>query len=435
MKRLKLITALSLILTAILLGVATYNLIKLYIHEKENTMETVKECAENAVLLEMISRMETSEVVPQSYIRLNAFLEMVQQKDGRLAKADSIRTSLASLLCFGLEFKDNKSKKDMKAMDSIFRVELARHNLFPNISSIIPVGTSSPYEARLWKTQYSYNPAGKPTFDVYVSQMYGVVLSRMWGIIIPFIAVILLFLSLSAYLVKTISKMRTIEQMKDDFTHNMTHELKTPVAVAYSAVDSMLRYYDQSDEARNKQFLRIIMQRLSFLSGMIENILSMSMERFKTMKLNIERVAIKSIVEEVSGMMELKADKPVKIDVDIPDNLSVMADSLHLGNVLSNLIDNAVKYSGDSVEIKIKADGTSIEIADNGIGIEKTELPYIFDKFYRVSSGDRYEVSGYGLGLFYVKQIVEMFGWNIQVASKPRQGTKFTIRFKSNEER
>ena len=372
MKRLKLITALSLILTAILLGVATYNLIKLYIHEKENTMETVKECAENAVLLEMISRMETSEVVPQSYIRLNAFLEMVQQKDGRLAKADSIRTSLASLLCFGLEFKDNKSKKDMKAMDSIFRVELARHNLFPNISSIIPVGTSSPYEARLWKTQYSYNPAGKPTFDVYVSQMYGVVLSRMWGIIIPFIAVILLFLSLSAYLVKTISKMRTIEQMKDDFTHNMTHELKTPVAVAYSAVDSMLRYYDQSDEARNKQFLRIIMQRLSFLSGIIENILSMSMERFKTMKLNIERVAIKSIVEEVSGMMELKADKPVKIDVDIPDNLSVMADSLHLGNVLSNLIDNAVKYSGDSVEIKIKADGTSIEIADNGIGIEKT---------------------------------------------------------------
>ncbi|MDE5882507.1 MAG: HAMP domain-containing histidine kinase, partial [Muribaculaceae bacterium] len=163
--------------------------------------------------------------------------------------------------------------------------------------------------------------------------------------------------------------------------------------------------------------------------------LSMSMERFKTMKLNIERVAMKSIVEEVSGMMELKAGKPVKIDLDIPDNLSVMADSLHLGNVLSNLIDNAVKYSGDSVEIKIKADGTSIEIADNGIGIEKAELPYIFDKFYRVSSGDRYEVGGYGLGLFYVKQIVGMFGWSIQVASKPGQGTKFTIRFNSNEKR
>ena len=105
----------------------------------------------------------------------------------------------------------------------------------------------------------------------------------------------------------------------------------------------MLRYYDQSDEARNKQFLKIIMQRLGFLSGMIENILSMSMERFKMMKLNIENIEVKPIVEEVVGMIELKAEKPIKIDIAMPDNLSVMADSLHFGNVLSNLIDNAVK--------------------------------------------------------------------------------------------
>ncbi len=237
------------------------------------------------------------------------------------------------------------------------------------------------------------------------------------------------------YLLHWVGRLRTIEQMKDDFTHNMTHELKTPVAVAYSAADSMLRYYDQSDEARNKQFLKIIMQRLSFLSGMIENILSMSMERFKTMKFNIEPVAIKPIVEDVSGMMGLKADKPVDINIDVPDNLSVRADSLHLGNILSNLIDNAIKYSGNSVNIDIKADDRSITIADNGIGIEKGNLPYIFDKFYRVTSGDRYEAGGYGLGLFYVKQIVELLGWSIDVTSKPGQGTRFTLKFKSDEER
>lgn len=223
--------------------------------------------------------------------------------------------------------------------------------------------------------------------------------------------------------------------MKDDFTHNMTHELKTPVAVAYSAADSMLRYYEQSDEARNKQFLKIIMQRLSYLSGMIENILSMSMERFKTMKLNIEDVTLRPIVEEISNMMELKAAKPVKIEIDIPDNLSIQADLLHLGNILSNLIDNALKYSGDTVHIIIKADAHSITISDNGIGIDKENLPFIFDKFYRVTSGDRYEVGGYGLGLFYVKQIVGLMGWNIDVASKPGQGTMFTIRFDSNEKR
>lgn len=134
-------------------------------------------------------------------------------------------------------------------------------------------------------------------------------------------------------------------------------------------------------------------------------------------------------------MIELKADKPVKIDIEIPDNLSVMADSLHFGNVLSNLIDNAVKYSEDTVNIKIMADNNSIVIADNGIGIDKDNLPYIFDKFYRVTSGDRYEVGGYGLGLFYVKQIVELLGWSIDVTSKPGVGTKFTIKFKNNEER
>ena len=99
------------------------------------------------------------------------------------------------------------------------------------------------------------------------------------------------------------------------------------------------------------------------------------------------------------------------------------------------LIDNAVKYSEDTVNIKIMADNNSIGIADNGIGIDKDNLPYIFDKFYRVTSGDRYEVGGYGLGLFYVKQIVELLGWSIDVTSKPGVGTKFTIKFKNNEER
>ena len=94
--------------------------------------------------------------------------------------------------------------------------------------------------------------------------------------------------------------------------------------------------------------------------------------------------------------------RSVDINIDVPDNLSVRADSLHLGNILSNLIDNAIKYSGNSVNIDIKADDRSITIADNGIGIEKGNLPYIFDKFYRVTSGDRYEAGGYGLGLFYV---------------------------------
>ncbi len=427
MKRLKLIMTISLAVTIVAVFVATYNLYSLYINEKESTMKTVRECAENAILLEMIERMQPSEQATESFIRLNSIVEMAQQKDGRIAHSDTLRTSLESLFRIGLEFMVGMEKTNENNLDNIFKAELNRHNLFPKFAKLVAFNSKIESSGSYWTTEYSNSSSEQPAYKIYVSPMPGKILSGMWGIIIPFVIVIILFSFLTAYLSKTLNRMNTLEQMKDDFTHNMTHELKTPVAVAYSAADSMLRYYDQTDEARNKQFLKIIMQRLSFLSGMIENILSMSMERFKTMELNEEKIPLKRLVEEISGMMELNTSKPLKIDIDIPDELNVMADALHLGNVLSNLMDNAVKYSGESVEISIKSDNRSIIVSDNGIGISKENLPFIFDKFYRVSTGDSYEIGGYGLGLFYVKQIIDLHGWSIEVASKPGEGTKFTI--------
>lgn len=435
MKHFKLILILSLSATALAAAIVSWNIWSLYRHEKEQTLGIVRECAENAILLEMFSRMRNSDDSRESFIRLNDFIAMAQQKDGIPSKSDTIRTSLVSLLRIGLEFEDNELQPDMQKLDSIFSVELRRHGLVTQEAYICVEDAEFPRNKSLWRTTYRISPSSSQEYQIYVSSLYKSVLNRMWGIVFPVIALIMIFSFLSFYLIRMIQNLRTLEQMKDDFTHNMTHELKTPVAVAYSAADSMLRYYDQSDEARNRQFLKIIMQRLSYLSGMIENILSMSMERFRTMKLNIEEVALKNIVEDISGMMELKAAKPVEIDIDIPDNLSIQADSLHLGNILSNLIDNSLKYSGDSVHIIIKADAHSITISDNGIGIDKENLPFIFDKFYRVTSGDRYEVGGYGLGLFYVKQITGLMGWDIDAASKPGQGTKFTIRFDGNEKR
>lgn len=150
------------------------------------------------------------------------------------------------------------------------------------------------------------------------------------------------------------------------------------------------------------------------------------------MRLNIEPIALRPLVMDVSGMIELKVAKPVAIHVGIPEGLTVQADPMHFGNVLTNLLDNAVKYSGERVDIIVNADAVSLSVEDNGIGIAKNALPYIFDKFYRVPSGDRYEVGGYGLGLYYVRQIVGLHGWTIDVDSKPGRGTKFTIRFNNN---
>ena len=411
----------------------------LYNSIKTQTLQTVSECVRKADILEIISRLNgASQGEDDSILRLTLVVQGEKSEAGGY-EYPNILDNLSQTMSeyFHVIEKGDKKMRGRNGdmLNEFFKRELNYSGLYPEQAMIQLISDVQDKSGGLWSIDFALTENQSPIYRVSFSPLNEHVLRQMSGIIVTSAIILILMGVLIWYLLHWVGRLRTIEQMKDDFTHNMTHELKTPVAVAYSAADSMLRYYDQSDEARNKQFLKIIIQRLSFLSGMIENILSMSLERFKTMKLCIENVDVKPIVEEVAGMIELKADKPMKIDIDIPHNLSVIADSLHFGNVISNLIDNAVKYSGDTVDINIKADNTSIVIADNGIGIDKDNLPYIFDKFYRVTSGDRYEVGGYGLGLFYVKQIVELLGWSIDVTSKLGVGTKFTIKFKNNEGR
>ncbi|MDO5333729.1 MAG: HAMP domain-containing sensor histidine kinase [bacterium] len=439
MRRFRTITAICLTAIAIMVAGNIWYLYDLYNSIKEQTLHTVSECVRRADILEIITRLNgTSHGDDDSFIKLTLVVQGEKTPTGEYDYPnllDNLNQTMSQYFHVIEQSGKGMAERNYARLDSIFKKELNNSGLSPEKASICPIGNNADKCDGLWSIDFAMPESQQTIYKVCFSPMNGHILRQMSGIILTSAAILILMSFLIWYLLHWVGKLRTIEQMKDDFTHNMTHELKTPVAVAYSAADSMLRYYDQSDEARNKQFLRIIMQRLSYLSGMIENILSMSMERFKTIKLNIEDIALKPIVEDISGMMELKAVKPVEIDIDIPDNISIQADSLHLGNILSNLIDNALKYSGDSVHIIIKADAHSITISDNGVGIDKENLPFIFDKFYRVPSGDRYEVGGYGLGLFYVRQITELMGWDIDVASKPGQGTKFTIRFDGNEKR
>lgn len=439
MRRFRIVTTICLTAIAIMVAGNIWYLYRLYDSIKEKTLSTVSECVRRADILEIISRLEgTSHGDDQSFIKLTLLVQGEETPTGDYEYPNLLGNlnQTMSQYFHVVEQSDSRiPERDISMLDSIFKKELNNSGLYPEKASISPIGDTIIDCAGLWSIDFTMTDSQQPIYKVWFSPLNGHILRQMSGIIITSATIFALMAFLIWYLLHWVGRLRTIEQMKDDFTHNMTHELKTPVAVAYSAADSMLRYYDQSDESRNKRFLKIIMQRLSYLSGMIENILSMSMERFKVMKFNIKDVALKSLVEDVSGMMELKADKPVDIVIDIPENLSVRADSLHLGKILSNLIDNALKYSGDSVHITIKADAHTITISDDGRGIYKENIPFIFDKFYRVTSGDRYEVGGYGLGLFYVKQIVGLMGWNIEVESKPDHGTKFTIRFDGNEKR
>ncbi|MCM1138580.1 MAG: HAMP domain-containing histidine kinase [Muribaculum sp.] len=438
MKRFRSITIITLAAIAVMVVANIVYLHSLYNSIKTQSIQTATECLRRADILDIISRMKgTSLGEDDSFIRLTLMIQGEKTSDGSYEYPnllEDIDKTMSEYFHFIASNSPDMKSRDLSSMEQIFRKELSNLGLAPKDVIVTDTLRESDDFEKYWEITIN-NAGGKPIVIGYISPMSGYIFNRMAGIIITSAVILILMSFLIWYLLHWVGKLRSIEQMKDDFTHNMTHELKTPVAVAYSAADSMLRYYDQSDEQRNKKFLTIIMQRLNLLSGMIENILSMSMERFKSMRLNIEKARLKSIVEEVVGMIEMKAYKPVKIEVNIADDVEISTDSLHFGNVISNLLDNAIKYSGNSVEIKICGNNHEISIFDNGIGIAKEYLPYIFDKFYRVTNGDRYEIGGYGLGLYYVKQIVDMQGWCISVISEENKGTTFTIKFSGDEKR
>ena len=163
---------------------------------------------------------------------------------------------------------------------------------------------------------------------------------------------------------------------------------------------------------------------------MVENILSLSMERRRTLVLDREPLLIKPFLCDLVEAQRLRSPKPVSFICDVtPEDLTFVTDPVHLANVINNLIDNAIKYSRDSVEIIIEASRGMIRVADNGIGIPRRSLPLIFDRFYRVASGAHADVRGYGIGLFYVRSIVEKMGGSISVESEEGSGSVFTIMF------
>lgn len=287
--------------------------------------------------------------------------------------------------------------------------------------------------------QYEYSSSKHDIYYLITEPLGGIVLQQMAGILITSL-VILLILGFSFwYLIRTILRQKTLEEMKSDFTNNITHELKTPISVAYAATDALLNFQQADDPSKRERYLRICQEQLQKLGGLVEQILSMSMERRKTFCLHREEVRLADLLHTLAEQHKLKADKPVGISLNIvPADLTVCADRIHLSNIISNLLDNAVKYSVGQADIIVSCnrmtiggqDYTEISVLDHGIGIARDRLPHVFDKFYRVPTGNLHEVKGYGLGLFYVKTMVEKHGGTVDVKSEPGKGSVFSIKLK-----
>ena len=364
---------------------------------------------------------------PDSTTDENVFMKMLEEQISV--------TELAAMIQQGLHLGvDRFEGTRYEKYDTLLTAGLqqlgldGRHQLICVKQDTVYSNTTAGYQPSKNARHFVYNWTDYGRYELTIEPTTGLVLREMAGILTAS-GLIVLLLGLAFYfLISTILKQRTLDEMKTDFTNNITHELKTPIAVAYAANDALLNFGEQTDEAKRHHYLTLCRQQLERLSGMVEQILSMSMERRRQFKLNIETIDLAKLLQPVIEQQQLKADKPVAFMIHVePDDLTVQADRAHLSNILNNLIDNAIKYSLGEAHVEITATPSAITITDHGMGIAADKLPHIYDKFYRVPTGNLHDVKGYGLGLFYVKTMVEKHGWSIDVSSVKGKGTTFTI--------
>ena len=277
---------------------------------------------------------------------------------------------------------------------------------------------------------------GQYSLLVSIEMPFKVFLSRMWGLIVSSIAIVLLLAGVLLYLVRTMFRQKTLEEMRRDFTHNITHELKTPISVAVAATDALRNFSADADVKRRSRYLEIVESQLTQLSTMVEHILSVSVEG-REYKYNPSVVYLQDVISQLTQGVGMNGGKEPVFNIDCTEDIKIMADEFHIKNLLATVIDNAVKYSSDPiVDIRVadESGNVTIEIEDNGSGIAKEHLSYIFEKFYRVPTGDIHTVRGYGLGLYYAKQVAELHKGTISMNSRVGKGTTVIIKLPRNEQ-
>ena len=233
-------------------------------------------------------------------------------------------------------------------------------------------------------------------------------------------------------LYRNLLRQNRLADIKNEFMSNITHELKTPIATVSVAIEALRSFNANLDTQRTKEYLDISANELQRLSLLVDKVLKLSMFEKKEIDLQYELLDMKSLVGEVTSSLRLQFEKHhAHVEVNSEGDTTLEGDRLHLVSVIFNLLDNAIKYSADSPKIDVRIIGNeskvNLVIQDSGIGIPEEYKGKIFEKFFRVPTGNLHNAKGYGLGLSYVAHVINRHNGNIHVESVPGDGSKFLI--------
>ncbi|MDX1476993.1 MAG: HAMP domain-containing sensor histidine kinase [Saprospiraceae bacterium] len=293
---------------------------------------------------------------------------------------------------------------------------------------------NSKYQVQLFASDYTPPGTLRVHFPNKSTWIWSELIPTLMGTII-FTGLILFCFS---YTIWVIFRQKKVSEMKTDFINNMTHEFKTPIATISLAADSIISPMVISSKDKIERFAQIIKQENKRMLSQVERVLQMALIDKKEFQLKLSDVNLHDVIDQAienanlqvqrrGGQIRkyLEATKPV-----------IQGDQTHLSNVIHNLLDNANKYSPESPDISIRtrnvSDGVEVIVEDRGIGMTKEARKQIFDKFYRVHTGNLHDVKGFGLGLSYVKTITDAHNGHIDVKSEPGEGSSFILHFPHN---
>jgi two-component system, OmpR family, phosphate regulon sensor histidine kinase PhoR len=327
----------------------------------------------------------------------------------------------------------NGESLDVKAVEKKYKLVLQKATIpIPFQVKAVKKGFDFPLRApRPTEDQIIFTPAGG--FKIEFADMQWFVLKRITPQISFSVFLTALTILSFWFLFRNIRAQQRLAELKNDFISNMTHELKTPVTTVGVAIEALKNFNGIENRELTQEYLTIAQNELSRLSLLTDKILKTAIFENKGIDFQPESVDLEKIVEQVLGSMKLLFEKN-KAAISIEktgSDFQLKGGAVHLTNVVYNLLDNALKYSRQNPEIKIKliesGTGITLSVQDKGIGISPENKKKIFEKFFRVPTGDVHNSKGYGLGLSYVESVVKAHKGMIEVESEIGMGSTFII--------
>jgi two-component system, OmpR family, phosphate regulon sensor histidine kinase PhoR len=389
--------------------------------------------------------------VPGIFMRLDSltykdFNSVEQRIDKYLDKTSLVKDVFDDL--FSLKYFDSfENRLNMALLDTLISDELSNSGIytgyefgvFSPLRKVMLIEKTGHYHRELLEKGYAFNLFPRDLFMtpeylmIYFPNKEGYLWKQMWKLLLISAIIILTIVFSFVYTIRTIFRQKRLSEMKNDFINNMTHEFKTPISTISLACEALNDPDVMRTEALHKNYIHVIGDENKRLGSMAEKILQTAVIDKGQLKLHVELINIHQIIADVIKNIQLQVDvRGGKIITELKArNYYLKADKTHLTNVIYNIIDNANKYSPESPEITVKTknhkQGVLITVEDKGIGISKVNQKKVFEKLYRVSTGNIHNVKGFGLGLHYVKTIVEMHGGKVEIESELKRGTRIII--------